>query len=184
MPAAVLLGRDPTRLRRLLGINVAPQVGSIFNEAVGDNTVKRWNGVPARRTTQSDATNHRRYAVTRKRLDAAGCTGEPRLVIVGNRVFLCILPGCMAFRRLFVAILEAQVGNHPPHVAGEVHKVLYRNQLACGWGRTTHRTGRRPTTSSGPGRRLSRCLHTSRRTPRGQRSWGSEYCYALCTRQF
>ena len=124
------------RLRRLLGINVAPQVGSIFNKAVGDNTVKRWNGVPARRKTQSDATNHRRYAVTRKSLDAAGCTGEPRLLIVGNRVFLCILPCCMAFRRVFVAILEAQVGNHPPHFAAEVHKVLYRNQLACGWGRT------------------------------------------------
>ena len=91
MPAAVLLGGDLPWFRRLSGISVAPQVGSIFNEAVRDNTTKRWNGVAARRTTQSDANNHRWYQVTRKSLDAAGCTGEPLLVIARNRLFLCIL---------------------------------------------------------------------------------------------
>ena len=64
-------------LRRLLGISVAPQVGSIFNQAMRDNTAKRWSGVPARRTTESDTPNHHRYWVTGKSLDAAGCTGEP-----------------------------------------------------------------------------------------------------------
>ena len=130
MPAAVLLGGDQPWLRRLLGINVAPQVGSIFNEAVPDNTAKQWNGIAARRPTRSDANKHRRYLVTRKGLDAAGCSGEPLLVIAGNRVFLCILHCCMAFGRLFVAFLRTQVGNHPPEVAGEVHKILYRNR--CG----------------------------------------------------
>ena len=91
MPAAVLLGGDQPWLRRLLGIGVTPQVGRIFNEAVRDNTAKRWNGVAARRTMQSDATNYRRYQLTRTSLDAAGCTGEPLLVIARNRVFLCIL---------------------------------------------------------------------------------------------
>ena len=130
MPAAVLLGGDQPWLRRLLGISVAPQVGSIFNEAVRDNAAKRWNGVAARRTTESDATNHRRYQVTRKTLDAARCTGEPVLVIARNRVFLCILHCCVAFGRLFVAFLEAQVGNHPPEVTLEVQKIVYRNR--CG----------------------------------------------------
>ena len=83
---------------RLLGITVAPQVGSIFNEAVRENTAKHWNGVAARRTTQSDANNHRRYLATRKSLDAAGCPGEPLPVIARNSVFLCILHCCMAFR--------------------------------------------------------------------------------------
>ena len=68
--------------------------------------------------------------MTRKSLDATGCTGEPLLVIAGKRVFLCILHWCMAFGRLFVAFPEAQVGNHPPEVAGEVQKILYRNR--CG----------------------------------------------------
>ena len=68
--------------------------------------------------------------MTRKSLDAAGCTGEPLLVIARNLVFLCILHCCMAFGRLFVAFLEARVGNHPPEVAGEVQKILYRNR--CG----------------------------------------------------
>ena len=130
MPAAVLLGGDPPWLWRLLGISVAPQVASIFNEAVRDNTAKQWNGIAARRTTRSDANNHHRYLMTRKSLDAAGCAGEPLLVIARNRVFLCILLCCMAFGRLFVALLEAQVGNHPPEVAREVQKILYRHR--CG----------------------------------------------------
>ena len=66
--------------------------------------------------------------MTRKSLDAAGCTGEPLLVIARNRVFLCILHCC--FGRLFVAFPEAQVGNYPPEFAGEVQKILYRNR--CG----------------------------------------------------
>ena len=68
--------------------------------------------------------------MTRKSLDAAGCTGEPLLVIATNWVFFCILHWCMAFRGLFVAFVEAHVGNHPPQVAGEVQKISYRNR--CG----------------------------------------------------
>ena len=60
------------------------------------------------------------------------------LVIARNRVFLCILHCCMAFGRLFVAFLEAQVGNHPPEVAGEVQKFLYRNR--CGVRLGAHNT--------------------------------------------
>ena len=130
MPAAVLLGGDQVWLRRQPGISVAPQVGSIFNEAVRDNTAKRWNGVAARRTMQSDANNHRRYLVTSKSLDAARCTAEPLLVIARTRVFLCILHCCMAFGRLIVAFLEAHVGNHPLEVAWEVQKIRYRKR--CG----------------------------------------------------
>ena len=72
-------------------MSVARHARSIFNEAVRGNTAKRWNGVAARRTTQSDANNHRRYLVTRKSLDALGCNGESLLVITRNRVFLGIV---------------------------------------------------------------------------------------------
>ena len=184
MPAAVLLGGDHPWLRGLLGISVAPKVGSIFNEAVRDITAKQWNGVAARRTMQSDAPHYRRYQVTRKSLDAVGGTGELQLVIARNRVFLCILHSCMAFGRLFVAFLEAQVGNHPPEVAGKVQRILYRNRRGARLGRTTHQMGRGPTTYFGPGIRLRPCLHTTRRTPRGKRLRVCERCYALCTRQF
>ena len=98
-----------------------------------------------------------------------------------NRVFLCIVHCCTAMGRFFVAFLEAQLGNHPPEVARELPKNLYRNW--CGV-RLGHRTGRRPTTCSGPGNKWRPCLHTSRRTPRGKRLWGCEHCYTLCTRQF
>ena len=116
----------------------AAQVGSIFNEAVRDNTAKQRKGIAARGTTQSDANNHRRYLVTRKSLDVAGCTGEPLLVIARNLVFLCILHRCMAFERLFVAFLEAQVGNHPlANVVESVNYILkkgYSGHSATGGG--------------------------------------------------
>ena len=88
MLAQVLLGGDQPWLRRLLGISVAPQVGSIFNEAMRDNGAKQWNGIAARSTTRSDANNHRRYLMTLNSLEEVGCTGEPLLVIARNRVFL------------------------------------------------------------------------------------------------
>ena len=141
MPAAVLLGGNQPWLRRLLGISLAFHVGSIFNEAVRDITAKQWNGVAARRTTQSDVNNHHRYLATRKSLDAARCTGEPLLVIARNRVFLCILHCCMAFGRLFAAFLEAQVGNHPPEVAMEVQKILYRHRCGVRLGARNARDG-------------------------------------------
>ena len=109
VPAAVLLGEDQPWLRRLLGINVAFQVGSIFNEAVQDNTTKRLNGTAARRTMQSNATHHRRYQVTRKSLDAVACTDEVLLVTARNQVFLCILHCCMPFGSPFTAFREGLV---------------------------------------------------------------------------
>ena len=95
-----------------------------------DNRARRWNGVAAWRTTESDATNHRRYRVTGKSWDAVGCTGKPLLVIARSWVFLCILRCCMASGRIFVAFLEAQMGNHSPEVSREEQKILYRN--CCG----------------------------------------------------
>ena len=124
MLAAILLGGNQPWLRLLFGISVAPQVGSIFNQAVWDNTAKWWHGVDVGRTTESDAANRRRYRVTGRSLDAAGCTAEPLLVIAGNQVFLCNLHCCMAMGRLFVAFLEAQEANHLPKVPGEVQKFL------------------------------------------------------------
>ena len=109
---------------------IAPQVGCIFNHAMRENTAKRWNGATVHRTTPSDATNHLRYRGTRKNLEAAGCIAEPLLVIAKTRVFWCILHCCMVMQRLFVAFWEAQVGNHPREVAGEVEEILHRNQ--CG----------------------------------------------------
>ena len=59
---------------------------------------------------------------------AAGRSQKPGIFV--------ILHCCMAFGRLFVAFLEAQVGNHPPKVAGDVQKNLYRNR--CGMRSVAH----------------------------------------------
>ena len=109
---------DQLRLQQLVGISVAPQVGSPFRQAVP----------AARRTTQSDAPHHRPYKVTGKSVHAARCTAEPLLVIARLRVLLCIFHSCMAIERLFVAVLEAQVGNYNPHFAREVQKILDWNR--------------------------------------------------------
>ena len=173
MPAAVLLGGDELWLRRLLGISLAPQVASFFHEAMGDNTAKRWNGVAARRTTQSDTNNYGRYLVTCKSLDAAGCTGEP-LLVIGYICAFCTVAWPLAGSlwpswrpKWEIVSLTLQ---------GRYRKFCTATGLACGWWRTTHRTGRRPTTCSGPRSKLHRCLHTSTRTPRGKRLWGGEHC--------
>ena len=178
------LGGDQSWLRRLLGISMAPQVGSIFKKAVLDHTAKQWNGIAARRTTKSDANNHRRYLVTHNSLDAAGCTGEPLLVIARNQVFLCILHCCMAFGRLFMPFPVARMGNHPAEVAGEVQKFLYRNRCGVRLGAHNAPDGEEAHNRSGPGSRLRRCLHTSRTTLRGKRLWGCKHCCARCTRRF
>ena len=46
------------------------------------------------------------------------------LALPGRPVVSLELPST----RLFVAFLEAHVGNHPPEVAAEVQKILYRNR--------------------------------------------------------
>ena len=49
------------------------------------------------------------------------------LVIATNRVFLRISHNCMAMGKPVVAFVKACVRNHPPQVAAEVQKSLYRN---------------------------------------------------------
>ena len=88
-------------------MSMGPQVGSIFNEAVRDNTAKRWNGTKVWRTAEFVATTHRRYHVTGKSSDAAWCTAEPLLVTPRNVVFLCIFHSYITMCRRFVAFLEA-----------------------------------------------------------------------------
>ena len=138
MPAVVLLWGDLPWLHRLLDINVARQVRSIFNQTVRNNTAKRWNGVNMRRTTESDAANYRLYRLASQSLHAAGCIAEPLLVIATNRVFFCNLRSCMAMGRLFVAFLEVLVGNHLLEAVGEVQKFLYQN--LCGVRLGAHNT--------------------------------------------
>ena len=122
--------------------------------------------------------------MTRESLDAAECTGKPLLVMARNRVFLYILHPFMAFSRLFMAFLEAQLGIIPLRLQVRYRKFCSATGVGCGWRRTTHRTGRRPTTCSCPGSKLHPYLHMWRRTVREKRLWGCEHCYALCTRLF
>ena len=86
-----------------------------------------------------------------------------------------------------MAVLEAQVGNHPPKLARKVQKILHRNP--CGVRLEAHNApdgeeAHNLFWASCFGSTLRPCLHTLRRTPRGKRLWGCEHCYALCTRRF
>ena len=129
-------------LQRLLGNSVAPQVGSIFNQAVWDNTARRWNAVNVRRTTKSDAANHLSYCATNNNLVAARCTTEPLVVMARNRVFLCILQCCRAMRRLFLAFFVAKLGYHPLYVQRRYKRFRLGTGMGCCWRNTTpHRQG-------------------------------------------
>ena len=158
----------------LLGINVAPQLGIISNQAAWGNTAERWNGVDLRRTTESDTANQCRYRVSGKNLHVARCTSEPLPVIARSWVFRCFLHLCIATVRLFVAFFEPKWEIIRLRLQGRCTKFCSGNGVGCGWGRAPHWTGWRPTTCFGFGNRLRPCLHTQRRTPRRKRLWFSE----------
>ena len=85
---------------------------------------------PSPPSTASTSRRERRWGRPRRR---GGTRSAPNR---GKRgwVILCILRCCMAMGRLSVAFLEANVGNHPPEVAGKVHKILSRNWCGVWFG--------------------------------------------------
>ena len=88
----------------------------------------------------------------------------------------------MAMGRLFVAFLDAEVGDHPCEVAGEVHKILNR----CGVRLGAHSApdGEEAHNLLWTREHIAPLLAYAEEDPTWQAVVGSEHCYALCTHQF
>ena len=98
-PADVWLGGDSPWVLRIIGISPAPQVGSLYNEAIRDSDARVWMGKDVVRTTESDHEQRTSFLLGTPSLKAAGCSGDLVVVIVRCRdghVLFALLHGTRA----------------------------------------------------------------------------------------
>ena len=105
-PADVWLGGDSRRVRCIIGISPARQVGSQDNEAIWDCDARVWLGKDVVRTTESDHEQRTSFLLGTPSLKVAGYSVDPVVFIVRPRVVMCILHCCMALGRLQMANIE------------------------------------------------------------------------------
>ena len=99
-PADFWLGGDSPWVRRIIGISPARQVGSLYNEAIGDSDAHDGMGKDAVRTTESDHEQRTSFLLGTPSLKAASCSVDPVVVMARCRVVMCSLHCCMAIGRL------------------------------------------------------------------------------------
>ena len=100
------LGGESPRVRRIIGITPASQVGSLYNEGIWDADAAVRRGKDVVRTTESDHAQRTCFLLGTPALKAAGCSVKPVVVIARCRVVMCILQCCMAMGRLQMTNIE------------------------------------------------------------------------------
>ena len=88
------------------GASPAPEVGSLYNDAIWDSDARVWMGKDVVRKTESDHEQRTSFLLRTPSLKAAGCSVDPVVVIARCRVVMCILHCCMALGRLQMANIE------------------------------------------------------------------------------
>ena len=96
--ATVRCAGDRLWIRRWVGVSIAPQVGSIYNEAIWDSTTQPWHNSQQRRTLQRDA-DHHRQDLRHGHSQHAGCVGKRLTRMALQHIFMCILHCIMAVGR-------------------------------------------------------------------------------------
>ena len=105
-PADVCLGGDSPWVCCIIGNSPAPQVGSLYNEAIWDSDARVWMGKDVVRTTESDHVQRTSFLLGTLSLKAAGRSVDPVVVIARCQVVMCIFHCCMAPRHLQMANIE------------------------------------------------------------------------------
>ena len=136
MPAVLVLGSDQPFIRRLIGVSISPQLGSIYIMGVWDKAAAAWLRVDVRPTLDNEAPARHQYQVMGRSLDNGGCIAEPHIVVDRCWAFLCILHCCMAIGRLQVAFVEARLESLPKKNAEAVQRLLYRARTGVKRGAT------------------------------------------------
>ena len=122
--ATVRCAGDSPWIRRSVGVSIAPQVGSIYNEAIWGSTTKRWRGSQQPHTLQQDAHHHVQYLLHGHSLQHAACVGKPLARMARQHIFMCILHCIMAVGRLVVQFLEAPCSDLDKVLRAGVQSVL------------------------------------------------------------
>ena len=87
----VILGGDIPWVRRLVGVTVAPQVGSFLNEGVWDSVGRHWVGQNVRRTLDRNREHFRQFCAGGRSLAVAGCSTSSVLHIPPEQLVNCLL---------------------------------------------------------------------------------------------
>ena len=122
--ATVHCAGDSPWIRCWVGVSIAPQVGSIYDEETWDYTTQRWHGIQRRRTVQRDADHHLQYLLHGRSLQNAGCVGKPLVCMARQDVFMCIPHCIMAVGRLLMQFLEARGSDLDKVLLAGVQSVL------------------------------------------------------------
>ena len=123
--ASVLLGGDSPWVCRIIGITPAPQIGTLYNEAIWDSDARVWMGKDVVWTTESDHEQRTSFLLG----TPSGWSVDPVVVIARCRVVMCILHCCMALGRLQMANIE-RFGLHHTHPHAEAHAHRKRKEAS------------------------------------------------------
>ena len=93
-------------MHRVIGISLAPEFGSLYNEAIHDSDARVWMGKDVVRTTESNHEPQTSFLLGTPSLKAASCSVDPVVVIARCRVVMCNLHFCMALGCLQMANIE------------------------------------------------------------------------------
>ena len=139
--ATVRFADDSPWICRWVGVSIAPQVGSIYNEAIWDATTQRSLGSQQRRTVQRDADHHRQYLLHGHSLQHADCVAKRLMRMARQQIFMCILDYMITMGRLVVQFLEALCTDLGKVLRAGVRSVLDQARTAIRLGSTASPEG-------------------------------------------
>ena len=96
----MILRGDQPLTRRVIGMSICPQVGSMFNEGIWNAQKKTWEGSAIPRTMDGGEAHYTAFLLGTPSLQAAGCSRQWILKLPRAWVVLCILHLTMAMGRL------------------------------------------------------------------------------------
>ena len=91
----------------MIGVSTCPQVGSMFNDGMGNALKKTWKGSAIPQIMEGDEAHYTAFLQTPS-LQAAGCSTQRIWQLPRARVVLCILHSTMAMGRLLGEFVDRE----------------------------------------------------------------------------
>ena len=129
--AKVILGGDQPWTRRVIGVSMWPQVGSMFNEGIWNAQKKTWEGSAIPRTMEGDEAKYTAFLLGTPSLQAGGCRPHRILKLPRAWVVLCSLHLTMAMGRLLGEFIDREARSVTPPLCQDLQVVL--SERLVGW---------------------------------------------------
>ena len=125
MAADLQVGGDQPFVRRIVGVSVCTQVGSLYNEGTWKKLVKAWVGQAQKRTLERNKQWARDFQEGGKgSVECKGCTGVVVLSVGGSNICLCCLHLSMGMGRLLKDFVKGRARRLTPPEQQEVNRIL------------------------------------------------------------